>query len=114
MYRYVVPFAVDLTIALQVPATTRLPPSHSPSAQATTEEYSKLHSRENVSICICNQHYALTFYQYRRTQASSATVPRWPAHATHTPLPVDVPHAQARQVRSVDFSLSSNSNPLIF
>jgi hypothetical protein len=105
MYRYVVAFAVDLTIALQVPASTHLPLSHSPSAQATTGESSDLHSRENVSVYFCNQHYTLTFYQYRRTQASSAT---------YTPPPVSVPHAQGREVCSVNFSLSFNSNSLTF
>ncbi|KAJ8588913.1 WD40 repeat-like protein [Rhizopogon salebrosus TDB-379] len=55
---------------LDVPAPTHLPPSHSPSAQATTGESSDLHSREN---------------------ASSATV------AWYIPPPVNVSHAQAQR-----------------
>jgi hypothetical protein len=50
MFRYLVSSTFDLTIDLQVPATSRLSLSSSPSGQAATQVHSGVNYDENVSV----------------------------------------------------------------
>jgi hypothetical protein len=101
---------LDMTIALQFPATSSFPLNQSEqslSSQAVTHVQSGVHSGENVSLQSCNHHFSFTVLQSRPaaiTQPYATTIKAplsgwWPINmGRELPPIVDVPLAQGKKV----------------
>ena len=97
---YFLPSTMDMTIALQFPATSSFPLNHSLSAQAVTHVQSGVHSDDN-------RHLSFTVLQSRAAAVPhpSATIiisrlsGWWPIHTGPAPPPIiDVPMTQGKKV----------------